>query len=161
RATQALTLAAPGDLRKRAVLLCGRAEALQHAAQHALAATLCDDALSIVRSLEESDGELFARITLVRGLEFRFGRTDPLLVSALGEALTGLGEGPTSLRAKLLARLAAAEQPATDPNEPVARAFQAIELAAKLEPHDRLEVIYVATAALVDYVEPDVLEPIH
>jgi hypothetical protein len=169
RAVTALGLVVPEDLRKRAALLTARAEALQHATQHAAAAVLCDEAAAIVRSLAPAptspgtrDAELFARIALARGLEFRFGRTDPLLVAVLGEALGLLGEeGPLPLRARLLARLAAAEQPAVDPREPIARALSAIELAKQLTPRDQLDVTYVATAALVDYVEPKVLEGIH
>jgi len=159
RATAALALAAPDDRRRRAQLLCAWAEALQHATQPVHAAKLCDEAAAIARAL--GDGELLARIALVRGAEFRFGRTDPLLVEALVEALAVLGDaGPLRLRAGALARLAAAQQPADDPAGPVARAFEAIALAAELPPRERLDVIYVACAALVDYVEPARLEPI-
>jgi hypothetical protein len=175
RAIHALTLAAPDDLRRRANLLCARAEALQFAAQNASAAALCAEAAEIARALgatsgsstaetaakpQPADVELLARIALTRGLEFRFGRTDPLLVALLREALTHLAPEAIGLRAKLLARLAAAEQPALDPREPMQRAFEAIEIAARLSPRDRLEVMYVATAALVDYVDPHVLEGI-
>ena len=160
RALQALGLAAPADRRRRAELSCARAEALQQATQPAAATALCDEAAAIAREL--GDGELLARVALVRGLEFRFGRTDPLLVSALVEALAALGEtGQPRLRARVLARLAAAEQPAADPMQPVARGFEAIELARTLEPRDRLEVMYVALAALVEYVEPARIDPIH
>jgi tetratricopeptide (TPR) repeat protein len=162
RALDALLLAAPDDRRHRALLLCERAEALQHATRHAKAAELCDEAAGIARALPSPESpELLARIALTRGLEFRFGRTDPVLVSMLREALDALGDGQVSLRAKLLARLAAAEQPALDPRDPVARALEAIELAAQLGPRDRLDVMYTATAALVDYVEPEALERIH
>jgi hypothetical protein len=161
RALAALSLAAPQDLVRRASLLCARAEALQHAAQHAVAAALCDEAAAIIRSSDPHARELFARVALARGLEFRFGRTDPLLVALLQEALERLGEKPAALRAKLLARLAAAEQPALDPRAPVARALEAIELSERLTPRDRLAVTYVATAALVDYMDSIDLERIH
>lgn len=175
RALQALALDAPDDRRRQALLMCARAEALQHAGQHTLATELCDKAAAIARTLpvttsdvdgayspeSRRDAELFAQIALTQGLEFRFGRTDPLLVSMLQEALQRLPNGLASLRARLLARLAAAEQPATGPSEPVARAFESIELAEQLEPRDRLRVTYVATAALVDYVDPERLEGIH
>jgi len=171
RALSALTLADPNARRRRAILLFSRAESLQHATQHALAAELCDEALGIVRGLDsesaaaetpnESPAELFARIALVRGLEFRFGRTDPLLVTLLREALARLGERSTRLRARLLARLAAAEQPSREPQATVTLALEAIELSRALSPRDRLDVAYVATAALVDYVTPDELDPIH
>lgn len=175
RGLQALALGAPADRRRQARLMCARAEALQHAGQHTLAVELCDKAAAIARTLlvtpadtsaedsrePTSDAELFAHIALARGLEFRFGLTDSLLVSMLEEALQRLQGGSESLRAQLLARLAAAEQPATNPDGPVARALEAIELAAGLESRDRLRVTYVATAALVDYIEPERLEGIH
>ncbi|MGH9887777.1 MAG: hypothetical protein ACREBE_19755, partial [bacterium] len=156
RALEALALAAPPDRRSRARLLCGQAEALQHAEEHTRAARSCDDAAAIARAL--GDGDLLARIALVRGLEARYGRTDPLLVEALREALIGV-EHPT-LRAKLLARLAAAEQPAADPRGPIARAHEAIELARTLPPRDRLDVTYVAISALIEYVPLETLEPL-
>lgn len=154
---RALDLVAGG--RQRAELLCMRAEALQHAARHAVATPLCDEAAAIARAL--GDGQLLARIALVRGLEFRFGRTDPHLVEMLEEALAALGDESVALRARLLARLAAAEQPSRDPMQPVARAFAAIELASGLSDRDRLDVTYVALAAIVEYVEPARVEPLH
>jgi hypothetical protein len=134
RATDALALAAPDDRVRKARLLCARAEALQHAGQHAAAAALCDEAAAIARA--EGNGALLARIALVRGIEMRFGRTDPLLVEALREALAR-----------------------TD--DRAARGLEAIALARELPPRDRLEVMYVATAALVDYADPAELEAIH
>src|SRR5262249_7090882 len=136
RAIGALSLAAPDDHRRRAALLCAQAEALQHASQHARAAALCDPAAVIARTL--GDAPLLARIALVRGLEWRFGHTDARLVDALREALALLPDDP-----KLLARLAAAEQPAVDPRSPIQRALAAIELARPLPPRDRLEVLHV------------------
>ncbi len=183
RARTALAMAAPENDRRRALLLCKRAEALQHASRHEDAAVLLDEAAALVRAclqgantpaltadqerdpLQDHDRELFARIALARGLEYRFGHTDPLLAALLGEALTLLDDAgalpATVLRAKLLARLAAAQQPAPDPEGPVARAFEAIALAQQLPPRDRMDVMYVASAALVEYVEPVRLEPIH
>ena len=158
-ALDALALAAPDDLARRASLLCARAEALQHAGHHTVAAELCDSASALARQLD--DATLLARTALVRGIEMRFGRTDPVLVEGLREALARLGDRDAALRPKLLARLAAAEQPARDPAGPVALAREAIELARGLPARDRLDVMYVATGALVDYIEPPVLEPIH
>jgi hypothetical protein len=165
RALQALLLAAPLDRLRRAQLLCARAEALQHATRHAVAAELCDEAAALTRALAAATppgdhAELLARIALTRGLEFRFGRTDPLLVSLLREALDTLGSRASPQRARLLARLAAAEQPAPDPREPLAMALESIDLAAQLDPRDRMDVMYVASAALIDYLDPVALERI-
>ena len=173
RGLGALALGAPQDRRRRVQLLSARAEALQLAGQHTLAAELCDEAAGVVRSLlvaapegalsrpDAEDSRLFARIAWIRGLEWSFGRTDPRLVALLREALALLGDNDRAWRAKLLSRLAAAEQPARDPQEPVARALEAVALAKELAPRDRLDVMYVATAALVEYVEPAFIDSIH
>lgn len=166
------TADAPGQRLRRAELLCQFAEALQHASRHAAALDACDRAAELVRALAGAPGEdagdrpfalgeLFARIALARGLELSPGLTDARLVALLSEALERLGPGHTVWRAKLLARLAAAEQPAPDPAGPVARALEAIELAAGLAPRDRLEVLYVATAALVESLDPEPLARLH
>jgi hypothetical protein len=171
-ALHALALAAPDDRLRRAELICDRAQALQHATRHAPAAELCDEAAALVRALiaetasdpshAQAHTRLFARIALVRGLELRFGQPSAQLIALLGEALALLDADPgdAALRAKLLARLAAAEQPAPDTRQPIARAREAIALAAGLDDRDRMDVLYVATAALIDYLPPDEIEPI-
>ena len=63
------------------------------------------------------------------GAELVLSVVDPTLVSLLEEALRGLGEARTALRARLMARLAAARQPAPDPDQPIALATEAIALA--------------------------------
>nr|MBA3455629.1 AAA family ATPase [Deltaproteobacteria bacterium] len=158
RALAALQLAAPDDRRRRAVLLAAWAEALQHAGQHARASEVCDEAAAIARSI--GDGPLLARIALVRGVEWRFGYSNPVLIGALEEAAALVGDAPGPLRARLLARLAAAQQPADDPTQPVARARHAIALAQQLVGRERLDVIHIAMSAMIDYVTPDELEPI-
>ena len=157
RALHALALAAPADRRRRAVLACAQAEALQHASQHARALAVCDEASAIAREL--GDRELLARIVLVRGLELRFGQTDARLVAAIRDVIDD--DIPVPIRARLLARLAAAEQPAADPMGPVTLAREAIALAAGSTGRDRLEVLYVASAALIDYVPTAELAPLH
>jgi len=163
RACAALALAAPDDRARRAELECRWAEALQLAGDHVRGAERCESAARIAREL--GDVALLARIAIVRGLEYRFGRTDPLLVAVLEEAVGALGDGDddrtTALRARLVARLAAAQQPAPDPAVPVARAWEAIRLAGGLPDRDRLGVLYTATAALVDYVPPEELDKVH
>lgn len=168
RALNALSTVAPEDAIRRAALMCARGEALQQASRHAEGNALCEETARMVRLLASGADEalpeharlLFARIALARGLEFRFGRTDARLVELLREALSQLGDGSLSLRAKLLARLAAAEQPALDPQQPTARALAAIALAKELPARDRMDVMHVASAALVDYLDPQLLEPI-
>ncbi len=169
RALHALRLADPMNQRERAELLCECAQPLQHSTQHAKAAQMCDEAAAIARAMAKAGdpeiiheaAELFARAALTRGLEFRFGHPNPVLIALLSEALDRLGPHSQGLRAKVLARLAAAEQPAKNPNEPVARALAAIELARTLSDRERLDVMYVATSALVEYVDAERLESVH
>ncbi|HEY6876700.1 MAG TPA: AAA family ATPase [Polyangiales bacterium] len=158
RALAALALGAPQASLQRVRLLCARAEALQHAGRHVEAARSCDEAASLAR--QESPTWL-ARVALVRGLEWRFGHSDPLLIAVLREATDALGDREPALHAKLQARLAAAEQPALDPMQPVARALAAIAEGRTLAARDRLDVLYVATAALVEYHDPEALTALH
>jgi hypothetical protein len=159
RAIAALRLAAPNDAARRARLLCAQVEALQHAGQHARAGAVCDEAAAVARTLD--DPALLARIALARGLELRFGVANHVLVAALEEALGKLDPAPTALRARVLARLAAASQPAEDPALPVIHAREAIVMARSLPDRERLDVMYAATAALIDYMPPVELDPIH
>ncbi len=159
RALEALGLSAPGDRRRRVELTCALAEALQHAAQHERAVLLCDEVAPVARDL---DVELFARVVLVRGLHYRYAHTDAMLVTLLREAVDQLGVAPDTgtvraLRARALARIAAAEQPAIDPQGPMATAREAIAQAATLGDRDRLDVLWTATSALVEYADPDEL----
>lgn len=156
----ARALAATADPARRARLMCARAESLQHAGQHAAGTAACEEALVLAREL--GDGELAGRIAVVRGLEHRFGATDHALVEILREALERIAPGPSSLRARLLARLAAALQPAFDPSEPARMAHEAIEMTrAHASERERLETIYTATGALVDYMPAAELDAIH
>jgi hypothetical protein len=160
RALGALQLAAPADRKRKIQLACARIEALQQADQRARALALLDEIEPLARA--EADPELSARLALARGMRWMFGSTDPLLVTALRDALRGLGEGGSLvLRARVLARLAAALQPAMDPSVPVGHARDAIAMARELPPADRLDVMYVATGGLVDYIPATELDAIH
>ena len=90
---------------------------------------------------------------------FELSEGNPLIVEEL--VTSHLARDPLGLRARLLARLAAAEQPAADPSAPIARALEATELAAGLAPRDRSNVLYVASAALVEYVHGEQLMRLH
>lgn len=148
---------APATRKQRAALICARAEALQHAGEHTTARELCDRAAELAR--ETGDGVLLARIALARGIEFHFGSTDRGLVELLREALAAMPPGDSSLRARCLARLAAAEQPATDSRIPIEAARDAIAMARRIgERRTRLDVLHVAFAALIEYVPPQELD---
>lgn len=149
----------PTTRKQQGGLLSACVEALQHAGEHARARELCTRGWELARAT--GDGVLLARLALARGIEFQFGLTDRGLVDMLQEALAAMPEGDSSLRARCLARLAAAEQPAADPTGPVATARDAIAMARRLgDRRTRLDVVHVAFAAMIEFVpaaELDVL----
>lgn len=131
-------------------------EELLHLAQIAFAAgrfregsALGEEVLARCRT--ERDPHTFARAALVMAYD-RPGVVDPRLVATLREALERLGETDPSLRCRVLARLAAALQPAEDPRVPVDMARDAIARARAIGDETTLRaVLAVAGAALVDY----------
>ena len=64
------------------------------------------------RGAAAGGGDLLARAALGYGAELMLAQTDPTLVALLEEALAVLPPGPSGWRAQVLARLAAALQPA-------------------------------------------------
>jgi hypothetical protein len=101
------------------------------------------------------DIELLADAALTYGTIFTYGSVDPRLVKLLKSALARLGENDTDRRARLLARLAGAMQPAADPSEPVALAHDAIRLArANGNSRTLLTTLRSAVSALMDLGDP-------
>jgi hypothetical protein len=118
------------------------------AGKHADAARLCEEVAAEARA--RSDATLLAQAALSRGEELRPGVVDRRLVGLLEEALALESDG--ALACLLRARLAAALQPAADPQFPVAMARDAI--AAARETGDErvlLRVLETAGSALVDF----------
>jgi hypothetical protein len=102
------------------------------------------------------DPERLARAALAYGEVFVFALVDPVLVELLEAALAGLPAGDSELRARLLARLAAARQPAVDPEPPMQIAREAIAMAERVAgPAARLAVLQAASSALLYFAEPD------
>jgi tetratricopeptide (TPR) repeat protein len=115
---------------------------------------LCLAAAEQARTL--GDGPRLARAALAYGAELRIAVVDPTLVALLEEALGTLDEGDKALRARVLARLAAARQPALDPEPPMQLAREAIALAREVgDPETLLATLYTAGSALVDYARPE------
>ena len=84
---------------------------------------------------------------------FAFGVVDPVLVGLLEESLEALPPGDSALRARLMARLAAALQPSPTSAEPVALAREAIAIARRLgDAAALLDTLYAAISALMDIV---------
>jgi len=98
---------------------------------------------------------LLARAALTYGGSWSLGSTDQGLLALLEEALAAMPPGDDPLRARMLARLASALQPARDPGPPMALARDAIAMTERLgDDRTRLEVLFAASAALVLFAPP-------
>jgi tetratricopeptide (TPR) repeat protein len=113
----------------------------------------CREVAGVARTL--GDAELGARAALTYGSVFVFGVVDPILVGMLEESLEALPPGDSALRARLMARLAAALQPSPTSAEPVVLAREAIAIARRLGDEGALlDTLFTAIAALMDIVNP-------
>jgi tetratricopeptide (TPR) repeat protein len=113
----------------------------------------CLEAAAEARRL--GSGDLLARAALGYGAEVILAVSDPTLVALLEEALAMLPAGAGGLRAQCLARLAAARQPADNPEEPLVMARQAVAMARALGDDEVLRpVLAAAGSALADYAPP-------
>jgi hypothetical protein len=152
RALAAHEQAAPGDAKERAELLLDIGDARIRAGESRRGKDACERAAAIARSL--GDTALLVRAALGHGRDFVAGARDRELAALLQEALAVVGSR-TDLRARLLARLAAAQQPARDPREPIALAHEALALLKGIdEPSTRLAVLHNASGAMVDFSDP-------
>jgi hypothetical protein len=111
------------------------------------------EAAELARTL--GSAELLSRAALTYGLSYNVGITDQVLVQLLEEALAALPPGDLALRARMLARLAAALTPSRDMSPPMAIAREAIAMAQRLD-DDRtnLEVTHAAMSALSLFAPP-------
>ena len=101
------------------------------------------------------DAELLARAALTYGLVLKLAMIDPVMVDLLESALAALPAGDSPLRARLLARLAAALQPSADIDEPVRLAREAIATARRLgDRRGLLDTMFDGLSAMMDVVEP-------
>lgn len=156
RAREALESRRPGDAPTRTDLDLALAEIR-------IGAGRADDGQGLAASAAAAaatDPERLARAALVYGRVFRFGTVDPRLVELLERALAALPGGAHALRARVMARLAGALQPAPDPNVPIAIARDAIALAREsADERTQLEVLNAAMSALMDYADPEERKP--
>lgn len=121
----------------------------------------CAQAAGLARGL--GDPSLLAHAGLAYGSVFIMGGVDPFLVTTLEDALSGLPEADSALRARVMARLAAARQPA--PIETRARdvelAQQAVEMARRVASRrELLAVLHSASGALYGAVDPNLRLPL-
>jgi tetratricopeptide (TPR) repeat protein len=151
RARDAVTATGnPPALRARVLLALG--EARIRRGEAVAGKEDCREAATLARAL--GDAELGARAALTYGQVFRFAIVDPVLVGMLEESIEDLPAGDSALRARLLARLAAALQPSPSTAEPVAVAREAIATARRLgDDAALLDTMYTAVSALMDIVE--------
>lgn len=109
------------------------------------------------RARAEKDSKLLAQTALALGAALQPGLIDRVLVDALTEARDSLPETEAKLLCLVRARLAAALQPAPDPNEPVAMALEVIEDARELgDPELLREVLFFAGSAVVDFAPAEI-----
>jgi hypothetical protein len=153
RALHSLDVAAPADTRRRVELMLSRCEALAQNGARAEAEVLCRQAAELARSL--GDEELFARVALALGAELVVGHADAELKRLLAEALDGLAETDSPLRARVMARLAGARQPERDLQGPIAMAREAIAMARRLDDEAvLLYALFAGMGAMADYADP-------
>jgi predicted ATPase len=111
------------------------------------------EAFRIGESLDDTG--LLTDAALTYGSIFTYGNVDPRLVRLLKAALQRLDAGDTDRRARLQARLAAALQPAANPDEPVALAREAIQLArVNGDAGTLLTTLRSAVSAMMDFGDP-------
>jgi hypothetical protein len=89
---------------------------------------VCLEAAELARSL--GNAALLAQAGLAYGSVFLMGGVDPVLVSMLSDALDAASRDDAGLRAKLMARLAAARQPSppAERERDITLALEAVEL---------------------------------
>ncbi len=121
-------------------------------------------AASIAR--RAGDARLLARAALGQGGEYVLAEIRSELVNVLREALVLLGDGDqpedVRLRARVLARLAAALTPSATPDEPLGLAREALRMAeGESDGRTRLEVDVGVGAALADFAPPAERVPVN
>ncbi|MEP6655067.1 MAG: hypothetical protein ABJA82_17010, partial [Myxococcales bacterium] len=137
----------------RAPVLLALAETRIRRGEVVAGKSLCCQVATLARQLE--DPGLLAGAALTYGRVFTFAVVDPVMVQLLEDALQAQPPGDSTTRARLLARLAGALQPASNAEEPVALAREAIATARRLgDRRGLLETIHDGLAALMDVVDP-------
>jgi hypothetical protein len=151
----AQTAAAAGsvDDRRRATLAIALGRARLRAGSSEAGIAACAEGAAIGERI--GDPDLVAASAVARGSVFRFGHVDRGLVAALRGAIAVRGAREDALHARLLARLAAAEQPSLDPWKPIAMAHEAFAIARRLgDDNELMMVLHDGGSALVDIEDP-------
>jgi hypothetical protein len=145
----------PDGAALRCRVLVGRAEARIRSGD-ATGRELCVEAAKIAREL--GDAGLLALAGLAYGSVLVSLSIDPTMVGLLEEALERLPAADSALRARTMARLAAARQPDPDHlDRDVNLAFEAVAMAKRVgDRRELLAVIHSASGALYGAVEPHI-----
>jgi hypothetical protein len=152
RASAALAAAAPGDGADRCSLEVALGEAQLRSGEVERGRATCRAAAEMARAIGSL--ELEGRAALAYGSVSTFARVDPVMVELLRGALD---RAPPDhpVRARLLARLASAMQPADDPRGPIEIAREAVAAGRRIaDPSMRMWVLFSAMGALGDYAPP-------
>ena len=123
--------------------------------------TACAEAAQVARTLD--DPALLAAAGLAYGSVFVMGGVDPVLVGILEEALARLPEVDTALRARVMARLAAARQPSPqhERGRDIDLGLAAIDMARRVAGRrELLTVLQAACGVLYGAVDPKLRLPI-
>jgi hypothetical protein len=159
RASAALP-AGPLERVLRCKLLIARGEARLRSGD-ATGRELCAQAAALAREL--SDAVLLAHSGLAYGSVFIMGGVDPFLVGVLEEAFGRLPAADSALRARVMARLAAARQPSAPDvrQRDIDLGLDAIAMARRVaDRRELLQVLHSASGVLYGAVEPAVRVPI-
>lgn len=145
---------------ERANLLLECAEAMLLSGDIAEGREYCSDAFAIAKTLDDS--RLMAEAALTHGSAIVVASIDRNLVGMLRECLDALPDSDAAMRARVLARLAAALQPAVKPSEPMDMAREAIALARTTNDKEVIyNVLRSAISALMDFAPPDERMPLN
>jgi hypothetical protein len=123
--------------------------------------TSCLEAADVARAL--GDAALLGHAGLAYGSVFVMGGVDPVLVSMLEQALEALPPADSPLRARVMARLAAARQPSPPSERPrdIELGLEAIAMARRVaDRRELLGVLHSASGVLYGAADPAVRLPI-
>jgi eukaryotic-like serine/threonine-protein kinase len=149
-----------GEKRAEAELLIAQGHARLQLGAVSEGHELCRRAMHLADSL--GDAELFARAALAFASLFTFGLVVAENIEVLSHALAKLPTTDSAVRARVMARLAAAQQPAREFRAPITLAHEAIAMARRCdEPRTLLQVLRTGLSAMVDLAPVQEREPLN
>ena len=148
------------DPADRASLLVDCAAAMLQAGHIEHGRKYCVDAFDIATTL--NDPQMMSSASLTYGTAIVIGSVDRNHIEMLQQSLDALPGDDAATRSRVLGRLAAALQPAVDPNPPMDMAREAIAMARSTGDEKVIyDVLCYAISALMDFATPDERLPIN